>query len=416
MTRLKAGLAAFIALAAVLLMGGASPAHADGTTPHPKSVVQAGAVPPGTPWKTTATNSLTSCASPCYVYAVGGQSFSAADAAQGASIDTSIHRTFLSRGTGSQGDFHTLFESAVQDVNGNVIEAGWNVDFSVNGDLDPHFFVFSWKLGTAGSYNTGNGWTNAAGCTVCAGSNLSAFIGAAKTISITHVGTDWVVTFNGSAVGSYPDDTVTTGVPLASIRNVQFFGEIARNNLESCTDMGLGVQAGSLPGQGATASAYTLSGTTATPALTQNVVAPPGSDLTHWGYSAVGTSAFRYGGAGYNSVQGSPGATGSCAPGAEGTPAASSLQLWREICPDGAALTGCNSTYSKVTSSATVGVCIPLPVAAYDAVRAWNNSGVSNRTWKLTAQSNCNGATSVTIGNGGKTALTFEAHGAIRLT
>lgn len=409
MIRPKAGLAALVAVAAMFLLGGASPAHADGATPHPKSVVTAGIIPPGTPWKTTASNTLTSCSPTCYVYADGAQVLSAADAAQGVGINASIHRTFLSRGTGSQGDFHTLFETAVQDTSGNVIEAGYNIDFAVNGDLDPHFFVFYWINGVEGSYNTGGGWANAAGCTICAGSNLSAYVGQTKTFAINHVGTDWVVSFNGAAVGSYPDSTV----PLTSIRSVQFFGEIARNNLESCTDMGSGTQAGG--GASATASGYTLTGSTATPTLTQNVVGGTGSDLTHWGYTQISSTSFRYGGAGYNSVQGSPGWVGSCSGSAEGTPAAGSAQLWREICPAGAALTGCNSTGSYVVNSMTIGACVALPVAQYDAVRAWNNAGQSGRTIKLSAQSNCNGATSLQLGNGGKGALTFEAHGIIRL-
>ena len=51
-------------------------------------------------------------------------------------------------------DYHTLAEIAVQSADGKqIVEVGWTVDRGVNGDDDPHLFVYHWVDGKETCYN-----------------------------------------------------------------------------------------------------------------------------------------------------------------------------------------------------------------------------------------------------------------------
>lgn len=425
MTRIKVALVSLLAAAGMAFV--AAPAHAAATPPPP---------PPGNPTvsldkaqppkgNTSArkglpafnghpamesTNgksakSLTPCGN-CYKYSAKGQVLS--NDSDGATINFSIHRPFR-----KTGDSHTLAElAAIDSTGGNVVEVGWNVDQSVNGDNDPHLFVFFWVNGVDQGYN-GNGFLDAVGCSPCAGDSLLGAVGTTKQFAIFHTANAWWVLYNGNYVGAYPDALWTGATPpqtFVKAHVIEPFGEINVANDESCTDMGSGAHAGA--GASASASSYGLYGSTDAPALVDGALTVP----TIWARSTISPTSFRYGGEGFNSIGTDIGVQGSCAPASAGTPAASSLQLWAEFCPDGQTSTGCNNVLGTYTSSTTtLNVCKPLTIPQYSLSVLQNNSGVSGRSYSVWPTSGCTGGTSVVVGNSGSLNPSFEPHGIKRL-
>jgi hypothetical protein len=382
-----------------------SPTAPPATTPalntahRPVGVKASKGFPPADKNQAAKANSLTPCGN-CYKYSAQFQTLSATDAADGASINFSVHKTFR-----KSGDAHTLAELAVSD-GGNVIEVGWNVDLTVNGDEDPHVFVGSWVNGTFQGYNGGGGYTDALGCSPCAGGSLLGAVGTTKQFNIDHIGTNWWVGYNGAFFGAFPDSTWTAaGQTFVKGRSIQPFGEINVANDEACTDMGSGAHAGA--GASASASSYGLYNSSATAALTAGTITVP----SIWAQTTVSSISFRYGGEGYNSIGTAIGVKDHCAPNAAGTPAAATVQPWAEFCPDGQTTTGCNNELGSYNATtAPLNTCVALTAAQYKMSILQNNFGVSGRSIQAWATSGCTGGTSITIGNGGSANPTFEPH------
>ncbi|GAA2565661.1 hypothetical protein GCM10010435_43150 [Winogradskya consettensis] len=135
-----------------------------------------------------------------------------------------------------QGDYHTLTEIAVQTTNGDhVVELGWNVDRTVNGDSDPHLFVFYWKDGVATCYNA-CGWTQYSS-SMKPGDTLPA--GVAKRMGIQHSDGNWWVAYDSEWIGYFPDSLWEGRFTRGEY--TQWFGEVAANNQNPCTQMGNGL-------------------------------------------------------------------------------------------------------------------------------------------------------------------------------
>lgn len=171
----------------------------------------------------------------CYYYG-GGQQSATSD---GASVLVDIVKPVI-----AANGLHSLAELAVESANQQqVVEVGWIVDPVLNGDNDPHIFVFKWVNGVAGCYN-GCGWVAAMGAPTTAGQSLAAHLGTIKSFAIQHLTNaqcgctaGWWVAYNGSWMGAFPD-TLWTSPTFTQAGVHQVFGEVALSDTTSTTDMG----------------------------------------------------------------------------------------------------------------------------------------------------------------------------------
>lgn len=356
--------------------------------------------------------SLTACGSPpCYRYA-GSMMSGLTDDSDGIGATVLVSKPYKNT---SDDPGHTLVELSAQDTSSNIVEVGWRVAEDEYGDSNPHLFAYWWVNGTGQGYDAANGFQNVAGCNPCAGGSLSAAINTNKQFGIQYFAScgvgctpGWWLSYNGNYIGVYPSTGWTSPTFTAADR-VDAFGEVAGAYTDTCTDMGSGHAGGG-----------------ANSTLIQNLDLPGSTDAEDFdnagnlyqtasaAWNVVGTAdtSIRPGGPGYNSIGGTPGAIGSCAPSSAGTPAASSMQLWAEFCPDGQTSTGCNNTLGTYnTTSAPLNTCVALSLAQYQTTVFQNNSGVSGRSYQIWATAGCTGATSLTIGNGGSGNPSFEPHG-----
>ena len=157
----------------------------------------------------------------------------------------------IEKPTLAAGEFHTLAEIAVQSADRRqTIEVGWNVDRSVNGDTDPHLFVFSWKDGVAQCYNA-CGFSQYSK-TVKPGDTLP--LKAQMRFGIQHSGGVWWIAYNSEWIGFFPDSHFGGKYTRAGF--VQWFGEVAApDGAVPCSSMG----SGSVPPDGAAARIGSIS-------------------------------------------------------------------------------------------------------------------------------------------------------------
>lgn len=360
--------------------------------------------------------SLSGCVSPtCHSYA-GSSMTGLTDDSDGIGGNITVSKPYKL----STEDGHSLTEFAATDGSGNTVEVGWRVDEDDYATNNPYLFTYRWDNGVPQGYDTTGGLQNVAGCNPCAGSSLSAAVNTNKQFGIQYFTNavcgcteGWWISYNSTYVGVYPA-TLWTSPAFSAADRVDAFGEVASNTYsDSCTDMG----SGTLGGGGASTilGNLTLPGSTDTPDF-NNAGNMYETVAAAWHVVGTSTTSVRTGGPGYNSIGGTPGAIGSCAPSSAGTPPASTFQPWSEFCPDGQTSTGCNGALSGyTTATAGLNVCIALPVAQYAVTVAHNNSGVSGRSYVYYAQSNCGGATTLTIGNAGQGNPSFEPHGLKRI-
>ncbi|UQU64532.1 neprosin family prolyl endopeptidase [Couchioplanes caeruleus] len=165
-------------------------------------------------------------------YAVGTQ---VADT-DGSWANLSIAKPYLARG-----DFHTLTEIAVQSADGRqIVEVGWTVDRAVNGDDDPHLFVYYWKDRVPSCYNA-CGFTMYSS-TVKPGDTLP--VGTSKRFGIQHFDGVWWIAYDSEWIGYFPDRLWNGTYTRAGL--TQWFGEVASATDQPCTDMGNSLPAGDL--------------------------------------------------------------------------------------------------------------------------------------------------------------------------
>lgn len=170
--------------------------------------------------------------------AAGDVYFHYAVGSQAAETDGTWANLTIAKPALANGDFHTLAELAVQSADGQqIVEVGWNVDRAVNGDSDPHLFVYHWKNRQPGCYN-GCGFTMYSK-TVKPGDTLP--VGAQKRFGIQHSGGVWWIAYDSEWIGYFPD-TIWNGTYTRG-GFVQWFGEVAAASQKTCTDMGNGTSA-----------------------------------------------------------------------------------------------------------------------------------------------------------------------------
>jgi hypothetical protein len=246
-----------------------APARADGVAPDPDgSICYFGA---------------------CYNYVAGRQY---AWYATGASVKLWRAQPNLDPGDTNE---HSLQELAVQSVDGlQIVEIGWVVDRSLNGDALPHLFVFHWIDGVPTCYN-GCGFVQTSN-SITPGMKLAS--GGFSTFRIEHVGDRWQLSLDGTMFGYFPDSLWSTAFTQPLL--IQTFGEVASTSTPTCNQMGTGMFAES-PASSAIAD-FRLLGPTPSPvdlATFLLVTSPEWYDA-----SQVQPDGFRLGG---------PGA-GRCAP------------------------------------------------------------------------------------------------------
>ncbi|HEU4349509.1 MAG TPA: neprosin family prolyl endopeptidase [Actinoplanes sp.] len=135
-------------------------------------------------------------------------------------------------------DYHSLAEIAVQSDDGRqIVEVGWTVDRGVNGDEDPHLFVYHWVDGQESCYN-GCGFRQYSS-TVVPGDTLPT--GVAKRFAIQQFNGAWWIAYDTEWVGYFPGYLWDGGFTRSGL--IQWFGEVAASSLRPCTEMGTGADA-----------------------------------------------------------------------------------------------------------------------------------------------------------------------------
>jgi Neprosin len=133
-------------------------------------------------------------------------------------------------------DYHTLAEIAVQSADGRqIVEVGWTVDRGVNGDEDPHLFVYHWVDGKETCYNA-CGFRQYSKAAI-AGDTLP--VGVAKRFGIQYFNGAWWIAYDSEWVGYFPDSLWTTTFNRSGL--IQWFGEVASSSSKPCSGMGTGV-------------------------------------------------------------------------------------------------------------------------------------------------------------------------------
>ncbi|MDI6100506.1 neprosin family prolyl endopeptidase [Actinoplanes sp. NEAU-A12] len=161
-----------------------------------------------------------------FLYNVGSQ----AAVSEGAYANLTISKPTLDRP-----DYHTLAELAVQSADGaQIVEVGWNVDRVVNGDDDPHLFVFHWADRKSTCYN-GCGFVQFSE-NIRPGDTLPQ--DATKRFGLQYFNKAWWVAYDTEWVGYFPAELWT--VDFSKTGMVQVFGEVAAASEKPCTQMGNG--------------------------------------------------------------------------------------------------------------------------------------------------------------------------------
>lgn len=255
----------------------------------------------------SSTGSVSLMAGPYFFYNVAHSSASPAIA--GAVDNVAIKKPYLD----TTDDYHTLAEIAVSTSgSGNVVEVGWNVDQVVNGNTNPHLFVFNWVGGTPGCYN-GCGFVPY-GTGVQAGDDINSAVGTSVFMEIQHFSGAWWIRYGSDWIGYFPDSD-WPGSTFTSIDFTQIFGEIAAGTTTPCTDMGNGI----LGNSSNTATAAKLGSYAQVPNVSNNVLTGPYSvpntipTNVYVSYmQSPSVRTFVYGGPGWNSAGTGAGTAGSC--------------------------------------------------------------------------------------------------------
>jgi hypothetical protein len=183
-------------------------------------------IPPNPP----AVNAAGAAQDVLFHYGVGSQ----------AAVTEGAYANFtISKPTLATEDYHTLAELSVQigdRETAQIVEVGWNVDRVVNGDDDPHLFVFHWANGQPRCYN-GCGFVQYSK-NIRPGDTLPQDV--TKRFGVQYFDKAWWIAYDSEWVGYFPASLWT--VDFSKSELVQFFGEVASPSAKPCSDMGNGVE------------------------------------------------------------------------------------------------------------------------------------------------------------------------------
>jgi hypothetical protein len=205
-------------------------------------------------------------------------------ASQAAVADGTYATMTIGRPELADGDYHSLAEITAQSADGQqIVEAGWTVDRNVNGDDEPHLFVYHWVDRKQSCYN-GCGFVQFS-ANVKPGSALP--VGTARRFGIQHFGGSWWVMYDNEWIGYFPDSIWDGRFTRTGL--TQWFGEVAAADSTPCTDMGTGV-----PAADAGAAEIRSIGLLVGPA----VKIASGATSPYYTVAQTSSNAIRYGGKG----------------------------------------------------------------------------------------------------------------------
>lgn len=143
------------------------------------------------------------------------------------------------------GDFHSLQQIWAMSADyQQVVEAGWVVSQNINGDLEPHLFVYARKNGLSPTGWNGS-FTAVSGAAYVAGQSLAADNDSvADKFAIQYFDGVWWVQYKAVWFGYFNPSTAglwatAPAVTFTKARVGQAGGEVASNG--GCTDMGNGL-------------------------------------------------------------------------------------------------------------------------------------------------------------------------------
>jgi hypothetical protein len=160
-------------------------------------------------------------------------------ASQAADVDGFYSSLTIAKPTLAKADYHSLAELALESADGKqIVEFGWNVDRGVNGDEDPHLFVYRWVNRKTSCYN-GCGFVQYS-TNVKPGDTVA--YGSIKKFGIQYFNGAWWVAFDSEWIGYFPETIWNEqGVSFSKGGYQQVFGEVAASSLKPCgTQMGNG--------------------------------------------------------------------------------------------------------------------------------------------------------------------------------
>lgn len=146
----------------------------------------------------------------------------------------------------ANGDFHTLNQIWAQSADGSqAVEVGTVKSQNVNGDLNPHLFVYARKNGVSPTGWNGS-FTALAGAAYTAGQSLAGDVGTGiKRFAAQYFDGVWWANYNNVWFGYFNPNTagLWNTAPTVSFTKAglgQTGGEVAANSSAPCTDMGNG--------------------------------------------------------------------------------------------------------------------------------------------------------------------------------
>ncbi|MEV4344296.1 neprosin family prolyl endopeptidase [Actinoplanes sp. NPDC049596] len=191
-----------------------------------------------------------------YLYNVGAQ----------AAVTDGVHANVtISKPKLEESDYHTLAELALQSGDKKqIVEVGWTVDRVVNGDDDPHLFVYHWVDKKSTCYNA------------CGFQQYSANIKPGDTLpqdtvkkfGIQYFKNAWWIAYDSEWVGFFPESLWNKeGITFNKSGLIQVFGEVASTTTTPCwTQMGNGKKP-KMNGSAAKLASVTYVNTTLVPEL-----------------------------------------------------------------------------------------------------------------------------------------------------
>ncbi len=188
-------------------------------------------------------------------------------------------------------DSHSLGEIAVESADDQqIVEIGWDVDESVNGDLEPHLFAFHWINGVGTCYD---------GCDFVQMSTtrmpgMRVVPGEVDEYGIGYANGNWNLYYQGELIGYFPGSEWSGTFTSAGL--VQWFGEVSAGSMMPCTQMGNGTL-GSATGAATMTGLYEINAAgTHTPAQIAKIVVTSPTAYIDGDVTATG---FAFGGPGF---------------------------------------------------------------------------------------------------------------------
>ena len=122
-------------------------------------------------------------------------------------------------------DEHSLFEMSMSNqsgATGDIIEIGVTTDIGVNGDRNPHWFVFSWINGQGQGYDANSHFVSQIGSFWA--TPLTSYEGTSQSAAFQYSNGNWWLYLNGNAAGYFPGSEWSGAFTTSSVTEV--FGEV----------------------------------------------------------------------------------------------------------------------------------------------------------------------------------------------